>query len=804
MKNLITLIFLLFSFSAFTQTANISGAVKDSDGKYLEFANVLLLSAKDSSLVRGAISEENGAYVFENISMGEYLIETSLVGFGNGQSSLINFDGKTDFSVNEIQLENGIEIDEITVVGKKPFVELRADKMIVNVANSSVNVGNSALEVLAKSPGVTIDNNNNISLRGKQGVLVTINGKNQYLSGDEISRLLETMPSSNIETIEIITNPSAKYDAEGNSGIINIVLKKNENLGTNGNISTTLRQGINTSHFHNIGLNNRSEKLNIYGNAEYYDWGWSQDLGLLRNINYLEGVTVFDQNSEMREVGNGYNVKLGMDWSLAENSTLGFLVKRNEGGEQNYNDNITTITGDNMPEFERLVVDADGDKDYMSNTYNVNFTQKLSEKGMKLTLDADYSDYLNEQDFVYGNFFRDNNDIAVLDPYFLRNNQKIDIDIFATTADLEIPISETVNIETGLKLSLVSTESNTKFESLNMDDVWVLEPLRTNDFIYNEDVYAGYVNGSFSFLNIMFQAGLRLEHTESKGVSMTTGSDVPRSYTNIFPSLSMSKQFGERHNVSLSFSRRLERPNYKKLNPFVDYLDQYTFQKGNPFLNPQYSNSIGLNYALGNSLFIAANYSHTTDAISDILEQNSATNTTFQTNDNLDNTHSASLTISAPKVWAEWWTSRLNATGFYNDFVSVLNDGSNLDNKSFGAQVSFNNEIQLPAGINMEVSGSYQSKLVYGQLTIEPQGRLDFGFSKRLFDGKGNIKLSASDVLLTSNSKVYIDQNDVNLFVNQVNDTRRVSLNFTYNFGNQKVKGARKRKTSSSDESNRI
>ena len=804
MKNLITLIFLLFSFSAFTQTANISGAVKDSDGKYLEFANVLLLSAKDSSLVRGAISEENGAYVFENISMGEYLIETSLVGFGNGQSSLINFDGKTDFSVNEIQLENGIEIDEITVVGKKPFVELRADKMIVNVANSSVNVGNSALEVLAKSPGVTIDNNNNISLRGKQGVLVTINGKNQYLTGDEISRLLETMPSSNIETIEIITNPSAKYDAEGNSGIINIVLKKNENLGTNGNISTTLRQGINTSHFHNIGLNNRSEKLNIYGNAEYYDWGWSQDLGLLRNINYLEGVTVFDQNSEMREVGNGYNVKLGMDWSLAENSTLGFLVKRNEGGEQNYNYNITTITGDNMPEFERLVVDADGDEDYMSNTYNVNFTQKLSEKGMKLTLDADYSDYLNEQDFVYGNFFRDNNDIAVLDPYFLRNNQKIDIDIFATTADLEIPISETVNIETGLKLSLVSTESNTKFESLNMDDVWVLEPLRTNDFIYNEDVYAGYVNGSFSFLNIMFQAGLRLEHTESKGVSMTTGSDVPRSYTNIFPSLSMSKQFGERHNVSLSFSRRLERPNYKKLNPFVDYLDQYTFQKGNPFLNPQYSNSIGLNYALGNSLLIAANYSHTTDAISDILEQNSATNTTFQTNDNLDNTHSASLTISAPKVWAEWWTSRLNATGFYNDFVSVLNDGSNLDNKSFGAQVSFNNEIQLPAGINMEVSGSYQSKLVYGQLTIEPQGRLDFGFSKRLFDGKGNIKLSASDVLLTSNSKVYIDQNDVNLFVNQVNDTRRVSLNFTYNFGNQKVKGARKRKTSSSDESNRI
>lgn len=804
MKNFSAFIFLLFSFSAICQKSNISGVVIESDGQFLEFANVLLLNTSDSSLVRGAISDEKGFYIFENINQGKYFIESSLVGFGKGMSVIFEIDGLSDMSVDKIQLTNGIEIEEVTVVGKKPFVELKADKMIVNVASSSVNAGNSALEVLAKSPGIAIDNNNNISLRGRQGVLVTINGKNQYLSGDEISRLLETMPSSNIETIEIITNPSAKYDAEGNSGIINIVLKKNENLGTNGNASTTLRQGFNTSHFHNLSLNNRSEKLNIYGNAEYYNWGWSQDLGLVRNINFQEGTTVFDQNSEMSEEGDGYNLKLGMDWLISENGTFGFLVKRNKGDEQDFNDNITSITGDNMPGFERLIVDADGNADYSSNTYNVNFSQKLSENGMKLTLDADYSDYINQQDFIYGNFFKNNNDIEVLDPYFLRNNQKIDIDIFATTADLIIPISESVNLETGLKLSQVTTESNTKFESQNADNIWVLEPLRTNDFIYGEDVYAGYVNSSFSISSVMIQAGLRLEHTESKGVSMTTGSNVPRSYTNIFPSLSLSKQFGERYNVSLSFSRRLERPNYKNLNPFEDYLDQYTFQKGNPFLNPQYSNSIGLNCAIGNSLFIAANYSHTTDAISEILEQNSATNTTFQTKDNLDDTHSGSLTISAPKVWTEWWTSRLNATGFYNDFASVLTDGSNLVNSSFGGQFNLNNEIQLTGGINMEISGYYRTKMVYGQLTIDPQGSLDLGFSKRIFNGKGNIKLSASDVLFTSNNDVYIDQNNINLYVTQVNDTRRVTVNFSYNFGNQKVKKARKRKTSSSVESGRI
>ena len=804
MKNLLTFLGLFIAVNSYCQNANITGVVHDNEGEALEFANVLLLSAQDSSLVRGAISEEGGNYIFENIPAGKYWVESTMVGFGKGTSDIFTLNNQERFVVEVIQLSNGIEIDEVTVVAKKPFIELKADKMVVNVANSAVNAGNSALEVLEKSPGVNVDNSNNISLRGKQGVLITINGKNQYLSGDEITRLLETMPSSNIETIEIITNPSAKYDAEGNSGIINIVLKKNENLGTNGNVSTTFRQGINRSHFHNVNLNNRTEKLNIYGSAEYYNWGWSQELKLIRKIAFEEGLTTFDQDSDIGEKGDGYNAKLGMDWSVSENGTIGVLAKINQGDEIDFNDNVTSITGDNMPGFEKLQVDTDGSTDYMSNTYNINYTQKLTEKGLKLSLDADYSDYLNERSFVYDNFFLNNNNEPVLDPYILRNDQRIAIDIFASTADLTIPITESINVETGIKFSQVTTESNTHFESKDMDGVWVAEPLRSNDFIYDEDVYAAYVNGTFSILDIMVQAGLRVEHTESLGNSMTTGSVVPRSYTNAFPSLSLSKQLGEKHNLSFSYSRRLERPNYRKLNPFEDYLDQYTFQRGNPFLNPQYSNSFGLNYALGNSLFVAANYSHTTDAITDILIQNSETNTTFQTNENVDDTRSYSLTLSAPKVWTEWWTSRINATGFYNDFISALSDGSQLDNSSFGAQLNLNNEIQLPGGVNMELSGSYQSKLVYGQLTIEPRGSLDVGFSKRVLDGKGNLRLSVSDILFTSNSEVYVDQSNINLFVDQRNDTRRVTINFSYNFGNEKVKRARQRRTSSSEASERI
>lgn len=804
MKNLLSLILVFSSGLLFSQNSFVEGQVFDSENNSLEFVNVLLMSQADSSLYRGTISESDGRFLFENIDKGTYYVEASMVGLGTATSEVFQVGSQSKFLVPPLTLKNGIDLDEVVVSAKKPFIELKADKMIVNVANSSVNAGNSALEVLEKSPGVTLDNNNNISLRGKQGVLVTINGKNQYLSGDEIVRLLETMPSSNIENIEIITNPSAKYDAEGNSGIINIVLKRNENLGTNGNFSSTYRQGMNASHFHNLNLNNRSEKLNVFGNAEYFNWGWSQDIYLMRDIAYNGGSTLFDQVSEMKEGGDGYNVKAGMDWQLNDKSTFGLLFKRNKGFADVRNDNVTDITGDNMPDFERLDVDAISDIENHSNTYNLNFVHKLGEKGATLSFDTDLSDYKRTQLNNYDNYFLDFNNNNLLDPFYLKNDQVIDINILAATLDFEVPINDKVNVETGLKMSQVETESSTLFESLNEQNEWENVSDRSNDFLYMEDVYAAYVNSTFTLFDLMIQGGLRLEHTESQGISATTGSNVERSYTNLFPSLSISKQIGEQNNLSVTYSRRLERPNYKSLNPFEDFLDLYTFEKGNPFLNPQYSNSFGLNYALGNKLFVSANYSHTTDAISQIIQQNDATNTTFQTEQNLEDTKSASLTISAPKVWSEVFTSRINIAGFYNEFLSALNDGSSLDDSAFGGHFSLNNEIQLPKGINMEISGSYQTKILYGQLEIDPQGSLDIGFSKKILNGKGNLKLSGSDLLYTRNSDVSIDNDDINLFVRQDRDTRRVTLNFTYSFGNQKVKQARNRKTSSSEESERI
>lgn len=788
---------------ATAQNGKVTGQIIDEEGIPLEYANILLLNAADSTLYKGALSEEGGKYVFERIIGGSYLIHSTMIGFGNAYSESFTITKSSVATVPALQLTNGIEIDQITVTAKKPFIELKADKMIINVANSSVSAGNSALEVLEKSPGVIVDNNNNLSLRGKQGVLVTINGKNQYMSGDEITRLLETMPASNIESIEIITNPSAKYDAEGNGGIINIVLKKNENLGSNGSISTQIRQGWRTSHNHNLNLNYRSEKVNIYGAGEYYSSGWEQNLRLMRNIPFENGVTAFDQLANMEETSNGYNISLGMDWNVSNNTSIGLLAKTNDGNEQDLNNNTTNISGDNSPAFNTLLVNTTGNENYNGQNYNANVNHKFNDNGLDLSFDIDYNIYDNIELVNYDNFFLSINNEEVDTPFYLRNNRNTAIDILASKLDLTLPISEKINLEIGTKLSMVKTDNGTKFDQKDAQGNWIDQFDRSNDFTYSEDVMAAYVNGSGTIGSFMIQAGVRMEHTTSEGRSITLDRTVPRSYTNLFPSLSISKSINEKHNISASFSRRIERPNYKDLNPFENYLDQYTFEKGNPFLNPQYTNAYGLNYAMGRQLFVALNYSHTTDAITEVIEQVSAENKNYQTSQNLEDFNNISITISAPKIWTEWWVSRLNYTGFYTDFKSAIPSGT-LDNQKFTNMVNLNNELQIPGGWNLEVSGRYQGRLTFGLFEIDPRGSLDVGLSKSILNGKANVKLNVSDVFRTNNSNVRIDQDDIDLLVIQTNDTRRVTLNVSYRFGNDKVKAAKKRTTAAEEESGRI
>lgn len=802
MKKILLLLPTLFFFaSASAQDGTIAGKVINLKKQAQEFANVLLLNPSDSTLIKGVVTNPEGEYVFENLESRSYLVSASMIGFDDVYTEIIEV-RNNQVKVDPMILTEGIALSEVLVTAKKPFIEMKADRIIVNVENSSINAGNSALEVLQKSPGVTVDKDNNISLRGKQGVLVMINGKNQYMTGIEITRLLESTPADNIKKIEIITNPSAKYDAQGNSGIINIVMRKNENYGYNGSINAGLRQGFRFTHNAGLNLNYRSAKINVYGAGSYFDWAGLNDLDLMRDIPFEGGSTSFDQNSDMNYNGLSANVKLGADYYVTEKTTVGVLYKLNNGDNLWNNFNSTLISGSNAPDFATLMVDGNQENRWNQQSFNFNLAHELDDNGSKVTFDTDYSLYGSGADNHYSNTYLNEDGIEVKDPFKLKNDQMTDIRIFASQVDFNTSFRGDYNLEAGAKVSLVRTDNDTKFLALD-NGRWVDQVNQSNNFIYDENVYAAYANLSKALGEVNIQAGLRMEHTKSEGNSVTLDQNVPREYTNWFPSISLSHKVGQKHDLSYSYSKRINRPNYQDMNPFIEYLDDYTFSKGNSFLNPQYSDAIGVNYAYGGMLFVSGNYSYTKDAITEVIEQNSEINQTFQTKVNLDNYHSASLTISSAIPWKEFGMTRVNLTSFYNGFQSVIPSGT-LDNQSVGFNVYIGNEFNLPWNITMELNQNYQSGLVYGLFEIAPQFGTDIGFSKDVLNGKGNIKIGLDDIFYTRYSRVKIRQDDISLDVFERRDSRRVKLSLSYNFGNNKVKQARRRSTATENEASRI
>ena len=802
MKNILLLIVAVISFlSASAQTGIVKGELIDATGAAQEFANVLLVNSADSALVKGLVTEEGGTYLFDEVEPGSYRIMASMVGYADAYSSIIN-SNNDEIIVEALTLHEGVVLDEVTLVAKKPFIEMKADKIVVNVENSAVNAGNSALEILEKSPGVTVDKDNNISLRGKQGVLVMINGKNQYMSGDELSGLLESMPAENIQNIEIITNPSAKYDAEGNSGIINIRLKKNSNLGVNGSVSVGARHGRKFSN--NIGgdINYRADKINVYGAVRRSEWAGFQDMNLQRVIPFNGGYTTFDQKANGNDEEVNYSGKIGVDYMLSKKTTIGVLFKSNREDDIDTNSNSAIISGSNAPAFDILNVEILQDELWNQNAFNFNIVHNFDDKGTSLSFDTDYSVYNKDTDSQYDNnyFDLDKNPVAL--PFILRNNEATDINIFASKLDFTKSYESGYELELGAKLSMVETDNDTRFMALE-NEAWIEQATRSNQFLYKEDVLAAYANVSKAIGKVNVQAGLRVERTESEGNSMTLDNTVKRSYTDLFPSLSLSHPIGENHTLSYSYSRRLNRPNYKDLNPFIEYLDQYTFQKGNPFLNPQYADAFGVNYGYKNKFFVSANYSHTSDAITEIIEQVSEENQTFATKVNLDKQKSASLTVSTSIPWKEIGVSRINITGFYNEFSSVIPSGI-LDNKNAAYNIYLGNEFNLPKDINMELNFRYTSDLTYGLFEIQSRHRIDVGFSKDIMQGKGSIKIGVDDIFQTNRNVGMIRQDDIIVDLSSRWDSRRAKINFKYKFGNNKVKGARRRTTATEDESSRI
>jgi len=781
--------------------AKVSGALVNEQGKPLDYATVSLLRASDSTVVKGALSNDAGVYVFDNIKAGNYIIKATVVGYQKAVSKSFTVPANTPHvTAPALNLHTGsTELKGVTITATKPLIERKIDRTVMNVENSVLAAGNTAMEILERAPGVTVDKDDNISLKGKQGVTVMINDKLTYLTAAQLATLLRSTDGNTIKSIEIITNPSAKYDAAGNSGIINIKLKKNTQSGTNGSITVGGAKSKYWRDNSSLNLNHKQGNLNVFTSLSRGDNKRGHDIGIDRIItDSLGNKTYFNQKSNLPSINHYNNYRLGADYDLTPKHTIGFVVSGYSNSEKDLNDNRTIIGKQFGVPDSSLRTTSDIRQTYKNFALNLNDRLKLDTSGQELSIDLDYSKFKNNSNAMYNtDYFLPDGSIQH-EPQMLRNQTPSTISIYTGKADYTKPLTKTIKLEAGVKFSSVKTDNDLQAQIFS-NGAYINDTTRTNRFIYTEKINAGYLNLNKQFKKFSVQLGLRAEQTRSTG-NLIGSTPVKRSYLNLFPSVFINQTINDKNEVSFSYSRRIDRPGYDDLNPFVYYLDPYTYSQGNAFLNPQYTQNFELNYTYNKTINVSLGYSHTTDAITELILTEGKRS--FETHQNLQTQTGYNVNINTPFTITKWWEGNVNATAFYLGFKSDTLAGQKFNDGQWAFQGRTTQTFKF-AGYRFEVTGDYQSSLTYGIYKIRPRYSVDMGVSKSFMEKKFNIKASCDDIFNIRRNDLSSQVVNNNFVIKQKNDTRVMRLTFTYNFGNSSIK-MRQHRSGADDEKGRV
>ena len=808
--NLAILITLVSFTSSAQNTGNITGTVKDDEGKALQSATVSLLKAQDSSLVKVAVSDKVGKYEFVSIKEGKYLLSYTSVGFEKKFSNHFDLSGATIEMPATALVAAAKGLSGVTVQSKKPFIETKLDKTIVNVEASPTNAGSTALDVLEKSPGISVNSDGAISLRGKSGVIVMMDGKPTYLSATDLANMLKNMPASALDQIEIMTNPSAKYDASGNSGVINIKTKKGRAPGFNGSIMAGITTGIyniegNTyiipKSQNSFQFNYKTGKLNFFGNY---------------NPNYMEGRNTMMFDRKFIDNGNyegysaqttkflfkGFNqtLKLGMDWDISKKDVIGVVLS---GFAFDGNPTPTTVSdifdaNNNLQ--SRLVSYTDNDLSFKNFTSNINWRHKFDSAGQEISADVDYVRYDNMAEMMLTTD-KYNSARQFTGQSFLKGNLPADINIYSFKTDYSKPIKNG-RFEAGAKVSYVKNDNLVDYKTF-FDNKWY-DDARSNHFIYEETVNAAYVNMNKQFKKWTVQGGLRVENTISKGNQITQNSTFKNNYTELFPTAFVSYALDKNNSLTVNYGRRITRPNYQDLNPFIYFLDTLTYRQGNIYLVPQFANKYELSYAYKSKYIVSASYSETDDVISQIMRQNTAERKTFLTPDNVATFKNIGVSITAPVKFAKWWNANFFTNVYNNHFIGVI-EAAKIDIDYTSFMVNITNTFTLGKGMTAELSGFYRHKDVNQLSIVEPLYQMSIGAQKQIIKGKGTIRLNVRDPFAWQRFEGINKYNNIDMRFSNRPDVRQVSATFSYRFGKSTPQSQpRRRASSSQDEQSRV
>lgn len=804
----------ILALSVLGQSGRISGRVEETGGKKMDAVSVSLLKIKDSTTTKVAITDKTGQFTFENIAPGKYILSVSHIGFSNWYSQPLELTAsKPSLSVNTILLKpSDVSLDQVTVVGKRPLIENKIDKTVVNVDASATNSGLTALEVLEKSPGVMVDNDGNISLKGKQGVIIMIDGKPTYLSAQDLTNYLKNMPASQLDQIEIMTQPPAKYDAAGNSGIINLTTKKNKNNGFNASLTATAIIARYFKSPNSLNFNWRQGKFNVYGNYGYAYWEGFNDVHSNNSLRENAGAA-FDrytiQHTYGRYSDRGHTFRAGVDYFANKKTTIGFAINGTVD-KQWFTSESTTQFYDSLRNYVQYNVAQSLNKTPETHVgFNGNLTHKLDDKGSELSVDADYIFY-NTPGTVYSNNYLYNADNIPSDaPYLLNGLLPSLIHIYSIKSDYKKVLKNNITFEAGVKSSYVKTDNNAIYTLYdNTLKAWESDTSISNHFIYKENINAAYVNWRQTIKKFSLQIGLRAEQTNTNGDQTVKDIRFKKNYVQLFPTTYFTYKTNDNNTFGVSFGRRIERPSYQSLNPFRFQLDRYTFDQGNPDLQPQFSNNIEVSYNYKGELNVSANYTRTTDIMSDAVitfkEPGDSNYTTYTTTQNIASERNIGLAINYSRQFTKSWTMNIFFNVYNHRYRGVV-DSTNIDVSYTSFNASFNTQYSFKKGWTGEVSGFYYARdYVSGVRLADGRGMFSLGTSKQVLNGKGSVKLNLRDPFYLMNFSSHTDLNKGLTYSHSIWDNRRIILTMVYRFGRTTGNQPQRRNGGASDEQNRV
>lgn len=787
-----------------TTLVSFTGKILDEKNLPLPGATVMLTDPATQQMVKGEVSDDAGVFLIEDMQPGKYVLTVQYVGYKEFKTELPQAVAGERMELGSLPLEiGGKDLAEVTVRAKVPFIERKLDRLVVNVESGIIAAGSSAFDVLQRSPGVVISASDAIGLRGKSGVIIMMDGKPSPLSGSDLVNMLRGLPASAIERVEIITNPSAKYDAAGNAGIIDIRMKKEQRFGTNGSLTLGAGQGKYPKANAGANLNHRNKRWNVFGNYNYSYRESFNHLVLYRQFFENDVFTgAYDQDNFLKFNFNNHVVRGGADFSPSQKTIIGVVANAVSNRFSPNGDNVSDVIAADGQKASSFTTHNDSHDNWFNYSVNANLKQTIGTKGKELTADLDYAKFGNQTYQTFTSNYFDLTGELFLPTYILYGDLTGNLDLKSFKADYTNPLPGNAKLEAGVKTSLVTSDNDVQFFDKS-NGTPAFDSTKSNHFIYKENLNAAYLNFAKEWEKWSVQLGLRVEQTNAEGNQLVTGQQFDTSYVNPFPSAFLNYKLNENHSLGASCSRRLDRPTYKQLNPFKFFLDPSTFSQGNPYLTPQYTWAYELTHTFKQNYVTTLSYSKTENNITQVIKPDPVQpNVTIQTDDNIASYEYYGGTVAATVEPTKGWTSVNNLNVYYGRFTgnvanTPLNDGTvNFD-------ITSNNTLTLPKGWAGEVNLFYQGKQLYAYMDLDPQWQISLGIQKSLWERKGTIRLNVSDIFWTVNPSADVTFTDYKERFDVKRETRVANLAFTYRIGSQSVAPSRRRQGGAEEEKRR-